>query len=82
MYSTQTLAATTYNEMPISWSVTEGNWTDGLTLDNNTGVISGTPTKAGKFTFPVKAESTGGSDTKQLTIQTVSYTHLWHAAYF
>jgi hypothetical protein len=50
-----------------SWSVSEGVLPDGLTLASN-GTISGTPTKAGVFTFRVQANGPNNSDTKLLTI--------------
>ena len=37
-------------------------------MDENTGVISGTPTADGTFNFTVKATNTGGSDSKSLSI--------------
>ncbi|MCR5040610.1 MAG: putative Ig domain-containing protein, partial [Clostridia bacterium] len=53
----------------ISWSVTGGVLPDGLTLDPETGVISGVPTSEGFFNFTVCAEETGGgSKKKALTI--------------
>ena len=41
---------------------------EGLTLNETTGEISGTPTAAGTATFTVKAENSAGSDTKELSI--------------
>jgi len=54
---------------PIIWSVVIGSLPDGLTLDPDTGVISGTPTKDGPFSFTVKAENDVSSDTKALSIE-------------
>jgi fibro-slime domain-containing protein len=61
----QTLTAT--GDAPITWSLTGGALPNGLTLAPG-GVISGTPTADGVFTFTVKAENTAGSDSKQLSI--------------
>ena len=51
----------------ITWS-NSGNLPAGLTLYENTGVISGTPTADGTFNFTVKATNDGGSDSKELSI--------------
>lgn len=52
----------------ITWSVTSGSLPAGLTLDEATGVISGTPTNEETANFTVKATNTAGSDTKELSI--------------
>ena len=60
----QTLAAD--GDATITWSSSDlPEW---LTLDSATGVISGTPTTSGTSTFTVKAESSYGSDSKELSI--------------
>ena len=61
----QTLTAT---GAPITWSVESGDLPDGLTLSED-GVISGTPTESGTFTFTVKATNSTGPVTKELSIQ-------------
>ena len=40
---------------PFRWSVTGGALPDGLTLDVTTGLVSGTPTRAGVFNFILQA---------------------------
>ena len=62
---TTTLAAS--GTGTITWS-NSGDLPAGLTLDGNTGVISGTPTTAGTSTFTVKAANDYGSDSKELSI--------------
>jgi 3',5'-cyclic AMP phosphodiesterase CpdA len=51
----------------IVWSKVNGDLPYGLTLSNN-GIISGTPTTSGLFTFTAKAENAKGEDTKEFSI--------------
>ena len=60
----QSLAA---DNNPTSWSVTEGDLPDGLSL-NSDGTITGTPTTAKTYNFTVTATNDSGSDSKQLTL--------------
>jgi hypothetical protein len=60
------LAAT--GTAPITWAITSGNLPDGVTLDPDTGTLSGLPTTAETFTFTVKAENSAGTDTKEFTV--------------
>ena len=53
---------------PIEWSVTQGSLPTGLSLNSDTGEITGTPTTASSYPFTVKAENPYGSKTKELTI--------------
>lgn len=50
-----------------SWSLASGTLPDGLTLSPG-GVLAGTPTKSGTFTFTVQANGSPNNDTKQLSI--------------
>lgn len=61
----QALAAT--GTTPITWTLESGSLPAGLSLSSS-GIISGTPTTAGTFTFTVKATNSAGSDTKELSI--------------
>ena len=61
----QTLAA---ENNPTSWSVTNGTLPAGLTLDTNTGTISGIPTAEGSSAFTVTAENSAGSATQEYTL--------------
>ena len=65
---------------PITWSIESGGTLPtGLSLNESTGAITGTPTAAGTYNFTVKAENSYGSDSKQFSLtidpkQTVSVT--------
>ena len=61
----QTLTAT--GTAPITWSIDGGLPAD-LSLNVNTGEISGTPTADGTAKFTVKATNSAGSNTKELSI--------------
>ena len=63
---TATLAAT--GEQPITWSITNGRLPAALYFNGETGVISGTPTENGTFTFTVAARNEAGTITKELTL--------------
>ncbi len=53
---------------PITWSITAGALPDGLSLESDTGKISGTPTSTGTSTFTVTATNTYGSASKEMSI--------------
>jgi len=61
----QTLTAE--GDSPITWNITSGKLPDGLNL-SETGIISGTPTTAGTFTFTSEATNSIGRSTKVLKI--------------
>ena len=63
----QTLAAD--GSAPIAWSVSGGSLPEGLSLNESTGEISGTPTAAGTYTFDVEAQNDYGSETRELAIE-------------
>lgn len=52
---------------PITWT-TSGNVPTGLSINESTGVLSGTPTTAGNYTFSVTATNSQGSDSKSYTV--------------
>lgn len=53
---------------PIAYEVTSGTLPDGLSLDTDTGEITGIPTIRGTYTFTIQAENTIGSATQELSI--------------
>ncbi|MCL2511300.1 MAG: T9SS type A sorting domain-containing protein [Bacteroidales bacterium] len=69
----QYLIATGTN--PITWSIKTGKLPTGLNLAAG-GLISGTPTANGTFTFTVKAENAAGDDAKELSITIATATEL------
>jgi len=57
---------------PYSWSIVAGNLPPGLTLNSNTGSVSGKATTLGLYSFTVRAadsQATAASDTQDLTIR-------------
>jgi putative cell wall-binding protein len=61
-----TLEAT--SATPVEWEITDGNLPAGLTLNEHTGVISGTPTAIGTSNFIVKATNDADEDIKPFSI--------------
>jgi hypothetical protein len=60
---------------PLTWSVTSGSLPGGLSLDQATGVISGTPTTVENQTFTVQvtdSAATPRSDDQELSLQIVA----------
>ncbi|MFH1898341.1 MAG: right-handed parallel beta-helix repeat-containing protein [Candidatus Desantisbacteria bacterium] len=56
-----------------TWSKISGTLTPGLTLESSTGIISGTPTIEGSFTFTVHVTDSAGRNTsKELSLYIVS----------
>ena len=64
----QTLAAT--GTAPITWAITDGELPEGLTLNPNTGAITGTPAagSAGPYEITVEATNAAGAEEKTFTI--------------
>jgi parvulin-like peptidyl-prolyl isomerase len=57
------------NQKGNTWSITEGNMIDGLSLDGSTGVISGTPKMAGAHSITIEVNSGLHYWTQDLVIQ-------------
>ncbi|RIJ70551.1 hypothetical protein D1871_18355 [Nakamurella silvestris] len=54
---------------PITFEVSSGSLPPGLSIDPDTGLISGSPTQAGVFTFTVKALNSDSSDLHDYTVE-------------
>ncbi len=59
-YSQRLQLSAGYPTKVDSWKIYSGSLPDGLELDEATGIISGTPTKAGPYEFTVRARSSVG----------------------
>ncbi|HEV2637129.1 MAG TPA: putative Ig domain-containing protein [Actinocrinis sp.] len=58
---------------PITWSVSAGSLPPGLTLNSATGLLSGTPSSAGSYSFTVKVvDGSGLSDTQPVTLAIIA----------
>ena len=57
----------------ITWSITEGSLPEGLSLDENTGIISGKPAAGGTYTFTVTASNSIDSYSKEFSIEVTEY---------
>ena len=69
MHNPYTALLSAYGEYPITWSLASGSsLPTGLTLDSSTGMISGTPTIIGDYTFTVIATNENGSADKTLSL--------------
>ena len=69
----QTLTATGGTQPVTKWTITSGSLPAGLTLNQSTGAITGTPTVLGPASFTVQAlDSAGGSASKNFTLSVAS----------
>jgi alpha-tubulin suppressor-like RCC1 family protein len=68
-YST-TIEAT--GDGPIVFALVSGTLPPGLTLDPATGIISGTPTTSGTYSFTISATNAAGVDEQEYTLEVVA----------
>jgi len=58
---------------PFTWSVSVGSLPPGLTLNPSTGLLSGTPTSAGSYSFTIKVtDSAGLTDTEPVSLTVIA----------
>lgn len=69
-YGTDQVVTASGNTGAVTWSQPSGVFPPGLTLNQSTGVISGTPTATGTYTFTIQATDTssGETATKQFSV--------------
>jgi len=63
-----TASIDTAGSLPRSFAVSNGALPQGLTLDSATGIIAGTPTTGGTFTFTLTATNVAGTDSQAYTL--------------
>jgi hypothetical protein len=56
---------------PLSYSIRNGSLPSGITLDSKTGLVTGTPTVVGTFTFTLQVSDSRGSATSQFFSVTI-----------
>lgn len=71
-YTTYTFTAASSPSQPISFGVASGSLPPGLTFDDSTGILSGTPTTAGTYTFTISATNAAGTTTTSSRTITVA----------
>lgn len=69
--SPYSLQLTTNSSAAITWSVVSGALPAGLTLNTTSGLLSGTPTATGDFTFKIQASTGGQTDSQTYTMSVV-----------
>jgi hypothetical protein len=56
---------------PVTWSVVSGSLPAGVTLNASSGLLSGTPTATGNFTFKIQVSQGGRSDSETYNLVVV-----------
>lgn len=72
VYTSYTFTATSSPSQLISFGVASGTLPPGLTFDDSTGVLAGTPTTAGTYTFTIRATNASGTTTTSSRTITVA----------
>lgn len=57
---------------PLTWSIASGNLPKGLSLNSQTGEISGTPQESGEFQFTIEVQDSGKKQQKARHIYTLN----------
>ena len=65
------LQLTTNSSAAVTWSVVSGQLPAGLTLNTTTGLLSGTPTATGDFTFKIQASTGSQTDSQTYKLSVV-----------
>jgi hypothetical protein len=65
------LTTTGAGSSPLTWTVSTGSLPPGINLNNGTGLISGTPTQTGDWTFQVKVTDGTRNDVQTYTLSVV-----------
>ena len=66
----------------VSYTVTSGSLPAGLTLNASTGIVFGTPTVGGSYTFTINAANAGGNVSKAYTVAIAYVAPTAPTAYF